>query len=100
MPDPRWRPPLCFTFTPDDSSDTIAAPDADHLYFGYWLHKPDTPGYAHMFSTFAGGSDMFDLRGDDPQSTDDASRLAIPKFLSFTSLLAKHATKVRPRAST
>ena len=53
-----------FIFTPNDASDTIGAPDGGYLYFGYWLHKPDSSGGMHGFALVYGGNDMFDV--DEP----------------------------------
>jgi ribosomal protein S8E len=57
------------TFTPEDPTTTVTAGSGDYLYFGYWLHKPDAPGGAHPFMTFAGGMQPFVVRGDNPTTT-------------------------------
>jgi hypothetical protein len=48
------------TFKPDDATDEVMVPDSDYLVLGWWLAKPDKASGAHMFETFAWGSDMFD----------------------------------------
>ena len=62
-----------FTFTPDNLATAIVKGDGNYLYFGYWLHKPDSPGASHFFGLLYGGVDMFTVRGDDPRTaaTDD-----------------------------
>ena len=60
---------LVFTPTSVSSPVTVRGGD-DHLYFGYWLHRPDAPGGAHQFMTFAGGMEPFTVRGDDPRTAE------------------------------
>ncbi len=51
-----------WTFTPDsDLVDEIMIdlPDADHLYFGWWLKEPDDAEDTYAFKTFSGGTVPF-----------------------------------------
>ncbi len=51
-----------WTFTPDsDLVDEIMIdlPDADHLYFGWWLQEPDDAEGTYAFGTFSGGTVPF-----------------------------------------
>ena len=51
-----------WTFTPDsDLADEamIDLPDADHLYFGWWLKEPADSEGAYAFRTFSGGTAPF-----------------------------------------
>ena len=95
-----------FTFTPTSLSSTIVKGDGDYLYFGYWLHKPDAPGGAHMYSLFAGGNDMFTVRGDNPRTAlveeDDADRSSgttpTLREISYVEMLAGEARYSGPAA--
>ena len=47
-----------FVFTPNDPSERIMVASDEYLYFGFWLHKPSSPGQAHRFATlFGAGQD-------------------------------------------
>ena len=51
-----------WTFTPDsDLADEIMIdlPDADHLYFGWWLKEPTEAEGSYAFRTFSGGTVPF-----------------------------------------
>jgi hypothetical protein len=50
-------------FTPDAgmSTATVMVPDSDYLIFGWWLAMPEAVSDTHMFESFAGGSDSFDV---------------------------------------
>ena len=53
-----------WTFTPDsDLVDEIMVdlPDADHLYFGWWLKEPDDAEGTYAFRTFSGGTVPFSV---------------------------------------
>ena len=65
LPEP-WRP---VSYSPRRTPPLpVTAGSDEYLYFGYWLHKPDAPGGAHPFMTFAGGMQPFAVRGDNPAS--------------------------------
>ena len=64
-------------FTPNDASDMVTVADADYLYFGLWLHKPDDMKAAHPFNTFFGGMDAYtvsDAEGENLTITDKIGR--------------------------
>ena len=62
-------------FTPNDPSDMVTVADADYLYFGLWLHKPDDMKAAHPFNTFFGGMDAYTVHdGTGPTITDKIGR--------------------------
>ena len=51
-----------WTFTPDSDlagEVMIDLPDADHLYFGWWLKEPADAEGAYAFRTFSGGTVPF-----------------------------------------
>ena len=51
-----------WTFTPDSdlaAGIMIDLPDADHLYFGWWLKEPADADGTYAFRTFSGGTDPF-----------------------------------------
>ena len=51
-----------WTFTPDSDlagEVMIDLPDADHLYFGWWLKEPTDAEDAYAFRTFSGGTVPF-----------------------------------------
>ena len=41
----------------------IDLPDADHLYFGWWLKEPAESDGAYAFRTFSGGTVPFAVGG-------------------------------------
>ena len=51
-------------FKPTNASDMVTVADAQYLYFGLWLQKPDAAHLAHPFATFAGGADAFEVNDD------------------------------------
>ena len=55
-----------WTFTIDSdlaAEPMIDLPDADHLYFGWWLKEPAESDGAYAFRTFSGGTDPFAVGG-------------------------------------
>ena len=55
-----------WTFTPDSDlagGIMIDLPDADHLYFGWWLKEPADSDGTYAFRTFSGGTDPFTVGG-------------------------------------
>ncbi len=43
-------------FVPDTIASTYDAPDANYVYFGWWLNKPEKADGTHMVEAFAGGT--------------------------------------------
>ena len=51
-----------WTFTPDSDlagEIMIDLPDADHLYFGWWLKEPTEAEGSYAFRAFSGGTVPF-----------------------------------------
>ena len=54
-----------WTFESDDYVETVATPDADYMYFGYWLQSPDPDDAdtSYLFATVFGGRGSDDAEG-------------------------------------
>ena len=46
----------------------VTVADAEYLYFGFWLHKPDNQDNSHPFAAWAGGADLYVV--NDPACAD------------------------------
>ena len=57
-------------FESDDNVKLGETPDADYMYFGYWLKSPVGDGTKeYAFATFSGGNADFTVAGDDNTTT-------------------------------